>query len=219
MRVVHLTDLHVGVTTPHRTLAGALAAVDVAQPDLVVLTGDYLNHSLEHLPRLRSFVRRLPGTVIATLGNHDHWSGPEAIAEGLRAEGVTVLENASVLFRGLPIVGVDDGHTGHDDPERAFAAVDDPARALVLQHAPATTPRVAEHGGRLVLSGHTHGGTIRVPRVTDAICDGLGQPYVAGWYRVGESELYVNAGLGHSPFRAGEEAQPEVAIFDLVPSA
>lgn len=220
-RVAHLTDLHVGMSTPGRTLGAALAAVRASQPDLVVLTGDYLNGSLAHLRELQRFVRQLPGAVVATLGNHDHWSGADAIARGLAGEGVTVLQNESLALddTGLELVGIDDGETGHDDPARAFRDVRRPHDALVLQHAPKCADAIAPLGGRLILSGHTHGGHVRVPRVTDDICRRLGQPYVAGWYRVGAADLYVNAGLGHSPFRAGHEAHPEVAIFDLVPQS
>ena len=67
LRVAHLTDIHVGLSTPSRTLAEAAALTWAARPDLVVLTGDYVNHSLDHLDGLGHFVRSLPGPVVARL--------------------------------------------------------------------------------------------------------------------------------------------------------
>ena len=223
LRVVHLTDIHVGLSTPLDHLRQAIAAAAQARPDLVVLTGDYLNRSLKYVRRLRQFVASLPRPCVAVLGNHDYYSGADGVTRALEREGVRVLVNDSLTFtlRGgvLPIVGIDDETMGTPDVPRAFHRVTAPQRALVLVHHPRTAARVAEHGGRLILAGHTHGGQISLPWITDAIGRLGGNHQLAGWYQQGASALYVNAGVGSGALRLrlGRDALPEVAIFDLVP--
>lgn len=221
LRVVHITDLHVGMGTPTERLWQAVASVRQAAPDLVVLTGDYLNHTLTHLERLRRLVAALPRPCVATLGNHDHWSGAEAITDALESVGARVLANQSTVIStkagDVPVVGIDDGYTEHEDVDRAFAGVARPEDALVLSHFPETADAIAARGGRLILSGHTHGGHVNVRGVSPIVYRGAGLRYVSGWYTVGDARLYVNAGLGTSWFRlrAGPGTAPEVAIFDL----
>jgi hypothetical protein len=223
IRVVHLTDVHVGWTTPFSVLVEAQRVAAALKPDLVVLTGDYVNGSLHHAASLALFVRGLPRPCVATLGNHDHWSGADGVAATLAAEGARVLANGSVEVAGagwrLPVVGVDDGVTRRDDVERAFHRVQAPRDALVLSHSPATVVPIAAHGGRLVLSGHTHGGQVRVPILTPAVSALVGQPWLAGQYEVAGATLYVNAGIGHSRpgLRIGDAAAAEVVVVDLVP--
>ena len=183
-----------------------------------------MNRSTKHADRVRRYVEALPRPVIATLGNHDHWSGAEAISAALIQGGAEVLSNRASGIDGigwvLDVVGVDDGTTKHADVERAFRGVRRPEESLVLNHFPATADRIAKHGGRLILSGHTHGGQIVVPVLTEAVSR-LFNGYFHGWYQIAESELYVSAGIGHSleGLRGGDSAIPEVAVYDLDPSA
>ncbi len=223
-RVVQMSDVHVGCTTPTRVLEEAARIAHALKPDAVVLTGDYVNMSLYYTDRLERFARSLPGPVIATLGNHDHYAGDGGIIDALRAGGATVLVNQSteVDTRGgrLPFVGLDDGLTKHQDAERALRGVD-PERAVVLSHFPNTADEIAEQGGRLILSGHTHGGQMDVPKITPLLSRIVGNRYYAGWYDVGHARLYVTAGIGASAegLRGGKHAQPEVTVVDLVPTA
>jgi predicted MPP superfamily phosphohydrolase len=228
IRVVQLTDLHVSPSTLGGPLVFALEWVRRSTPELVVLTGDYLNYSLKYVDALAEFVRALPKPCVAILGNHDHWSGAEAVQAALKQGGAEVLVNESTTvvhadFE-LTVIGLDDGHTGRDDAPRAFAGVRRPEDALVLTHHPGTADEIAELGGRLILAGHTHAGQVHVPGITRALGKAMGYRYIAGWYpvgAVGQGWLYVNAGIGSSimPFRIGHPATPEVAVFDLVPRA
>ncbi|MDB4941026.1 MAG: putative phosphoesterase [Labilithrix sp.] len=223
VRVVQLTDIHAGPTTPVRMLARVAEVVTSLEPDLVVLTGDYVNAYCVYVDRVTALVARLPGPVVATLGNHDHWTDPARVTRALERGGATVLANASTVVRGdgfaLTVVGVDDGRSGHADVPRAFAG----ARAegaLVLTHYPNTADLIAETGARLVLAGHTHAGQVHVPHVTKLLARLAGHPYLHGFHRVRETDLYVSAGIGHSltGLRAGR-TRPEIAVFDLDPAA
>jgi predicted MPP superfamily phosphohydrolase len=220
VRVVHLTDLHVGPTTPRSVLTRVARVVHSLESDVVVLTGDYVNMSLLFLDRVKELVESLPKPCVATLGNHDHWTSADRVASALRAGGADVLRNASTTLDGLAVVGVDDGCSGNADVDRAFARVAAPEQALVLSHFPNTARVIATKGAPLVLSGHTHAGQIDVPYATRTIARLTGNPYLHGFYRVGpKTELYVNAGIGHSlpGLRAGRTC-PEIAVFELDPT-
>ena len=222
LRIVQLSDLHVGWGTPSHLLQQALELTRRARPHLVVLTGDYLNHSLTRLPALERFVAALPRPCVATLGNHDYWSDAGAITRSLGRHNVPVLRNRHVVLRlagrRLPVVGVDDGYTRHHDVERAFFGVKHPSRALVLTHHGETADAIVKHGGRLILAGHTHGGQLNLPILTVAVTRMVGMRYVAGWYPVEQGRLYVNAGIGSMVIRRriGRRAIPEVALMDLI---
>ena len=219
-RVVQVTDVHVGWGTPKRVLREVAAIVHKAKPSATVLTGDYVNHSLHHVDRVQEFVTSLPGPKFATLGNHDHWAGAGGVVDALRGGGAQLLENQSVDIGGLILSGVDDGHTKHHDPERALKGID-PSSAVIVSHFPNTADHIAKLGGKLILSGHTHGGQVVVPGLTKLLVRTAGLPYMSGWYEVGGGRLYVNAGCGQSVegIRVGKRAMPEVAIFDFFPAA
>lgn len=225
VRVVQLTDVHVGPTTPRAVLRRVAETVHALGADVVVLTGDYVNVSLFYVDRITELVAALPKPCIAVLGNHDHWTNPVRVTRALEDGGATVLRNASTVVDGagftLPIVGVDDGCSGNADVDRAFADVDDRDRdrTLVLSHFPNTADLIAEKRPPLVLSGHTHAGQVDVPHVTRYVARLAGNPYLRGFHRVGPAtDLYVSAGIGHSleGLRSGK-ASPEIAVFDLTP--
>lgn len=216
-RVVQLSDIHVGPSTPQLLLARVAEVVAELEPDVVVLTGDYVNVSTFYARRITELVRLLPKPCIATLGNHDHFTDPERITLALEAGGAKVLRNESTMLGELLVVGVDDGHSGNADIPRAFEGID-AERALVLSHFPNTADEIASTRAPLVLSGHTHGGQIDVPWLTRTVARVAGNPYLRGFYRVGDrTDLYVNAGIGHSfpGLRSGEGTRPEIAVFDL----
>src|SRR4051812_39309718 len=114
-RVVQLTDVHVGPTTPRRFLAEVARRVRELEPDLVVLTGDYVNVSTFYADRITELVLQLPQPCVAVLGNHDHWTDAKRVTRALEAGGARVLRNESIEAAGLRVVGVDDGCSGHAD--------------------------------------------------------------------------------------------------------
>lgn len=220
LRVVQLTDIHVGWGTSTETLHTAQVQARLTRPDLLVLTGDYLNHSLAEMDTLRAWVRGLPRPCIATLGNHDHWSGALAIRRMLEQEGIPVLSNESTMLevagQPLQIVGVEDGFTHRDDVDAAFRNVARPEQALVLSHDPKTADKISKTGARIVLSGHTHGGQFDIPGLTSVLATAAGIRYLKGWYLLGDTRLYVNCGVGSS-IAAGRNGSTssELAIFDV----
>jgi predicted MPP superfamily phosphohydrolase len=219
LKVAHLTDLHVGMLTPDRRILRAIERAQAAKPDLVLLTGDFVCYSPKFVGRLAELVRGISAPVYAVLGNHDYWTDGQGVRQALERNGYAVLRNGhseiNVRHAPLTIVGIDDAITGHADHRRAFRGVRKHSSRIVLTHAPNLADAAASYGSSLIVAGHTHGGHVNIPKVTAGIARRLGSRYLAGWYKVGGSMLYVNCGIGSSsvPIRAG--APSEVSIFTL----
>ncbi len=229
LRVAHLTDQHVGRVTPMETQLAAVAMANAEKPDLVVLTGDFVGHSLRYLDDLETVIRSFRAPVIATLGNHDHWSGASGVRSCLRRAGAEVLDNANTTVelggQRLQVVGVDDAFTGMNDRERAVRGLRKDLPALGLSHIGEEADGLWRHGVPLVLSGHTHAGQLAIGRLHHFSVGKLaGHKYVHGLYgsrAAGAGAVYVGAGVGASviPWRAGERGRREVTIFELGQSA
>jgi predicted MPP superfamily phosphohydrolase len=219
LRIAHLSDLHVGLLTPRGKIRRAIHRANHERADLTVLTGDYLCYSPKFVGLLRELVAEIEGPVVAVLGNHDYWTDGESVRRALESAGIAVLRNGHTAetFRHSPleIVGIDDAVTAQADPVRAFRGTRRGRSRLVLTHVPSLVDITASYGPSLTLAGHTHGGHVNIPRITAGIARRLGNRYLAGFFAVGGSVLYVNRGIGSSsvPFRAG--APSEVALLTL----
>ncbi|MDZ4780865.1 MAG: metallophosphoesterase [Planctomycetia bacterium] len=227
LRIVHVTDLHVGRVTPMRVQFEAAALANAAKPDLIALTGDFVCHGQRYLDELRDVLVRFEGPVYATLGNHDHWSGSREIRQVLRKANIEVLDNAHTVVeiagQKVQIVGVDDAYTGHADVKKAVRGLHHDLPAIALSHIAEEAESLWEHGVPLVLSGHTHAGQVTVAGLNEMIFGRMiGHRYVHGLYGTRQTgppsgAVYVGAGIGAAvmPLRVGQRAKREVTIFEL----
>ena len=230
------TDIHAG--GPWMSLARLRRIVDLAnslQPDLHVMLGDLPAHHRfvidpVALPDTVAALAglRAPLGVYAVLGNHDWWDDPVAMSWGrgppaLRAlledAGLPVLANASVRLphgRGVWLLGTDSlwaysARRGAHDLPRAMAGITDDAPAILLAHEPDLFPDVPARVG-LVLSGHTHGGQVRLLGQAPFVPSRYGARYARGVVEEGGRTLVVSSGLGCSaaPIRLG--VPPELTL-------
>ena len=224
LRIVHLTDQHVGRVTPLSVQVDAVAAANAEQPDLVVISGDFVAHSQLYLDDLTELMRGFSVPVFAVLGNHDHWCGADAVERALVRGGVEVLRNArttiEIRHRPLQVVGLDDAYTGHADVQRAIRGLDPRLPTIGLSHIAEEADALWTYGVPLVFSGHTHAGQITVARLHELALGRIaGHKYIHGLYgeRRGDGAVYVGAGIGAAmfPLRLGDRARREVAVFDL----
>ncbi len=223
LRIAHLTDVHCGKITPRAHIRAAVALANRARPDLVVMTGDYVNWRKDEVPLVTEQLGGLEADrVVCTLGNHDYFADGDGVAAALLEAGYTVLRNqhATLEVAGAPLhlVGVDDPVTRKDDIPASFAQVPAGGTRVVLCHCPESVVQLAAHGANLVFSGHTHGGQINVRGITDRIFKRAGRRYYySGLYEVGRTWLYVSAGVGFSGVRvrAGRGTRAEVAVLTL----
>jgi predicted MPP superfamily phosphohydrolase len=221
LRVVQLSDLHIGSMTPDGRFISAARSVEQLAPELIVLTGDFITVRTDPVERVSQLLDLLPKVPrVAVLGNHDHWTYPGKISAELEKAGVTLLRNQHtvVWLRGAPfrVVGVDDGMTRHDDPVASFRGVPETGSQLVLTHTPSAAARMPARSA-VCLAGHTHGGHFVVPGLTRSVFQVAREPWIRGWYQVGGNRLYVNRGIGaggpgHFP-RVG--SVPEISAFTL----
>jgi predicted MPP superfamily phosphohydrolase len=221
--VAQVSDIHAGDFVGPKDIDAGLALVREARPDLLVVTGDIVDFDSVFAPLVaRKLADVAPRDgVVASLGNHDYYSGASEVDTALRAAGIDVLVNAGKVIRprdrgGFALLGVSDRsawrHGGpKPDLERALAMVPQDLPRVLLSHQPQTIDKWA---GRvaLQLSGHTHGGQINPGNAF------LGPfiEYIAGEYSVNGTTLYVNRGLGTvgPPARVG--VPPEVTRIVLV---
>jgi predicted MPP superfamily phosphohydrolase len=223
LRVVQLSDIHAGIYMTREEIRRIVDRVIALQPDLFVLTGDYISNSMKFLPGCveeMARVRARYGTF-ASMGNHDHWYGdPAEILTAFRQRQITFLLNDHRLIQTeqgpLAVAGIDDLISGRPDLEAALAGLDSVVPTILLSHRPEIFPRASEHGISLTLSGHYHGGQIalRLPGVTLSISH-LWTPYPEGMYRLKDCHLYVSRGIGTTFTPVRLNARPEVTLFRL----
>ncbi len=218
LKIVQISDLHIGITVGRRWLEEVVERVNALQPDLIAITGDLIDGLVE---RLRQEIEPL-GDLKAKLGayfvtgNHEYYSGVDrwiAEVEGLgirvlRNEAISVGEGEEIFY----LAGVDDysaagmapGH-GQNIP-RAVKDVPKDKSVVLLAHQPKAVHEAAEHGIDLVLSGHTHGGQI----FPFSLLVALQQTYNKGLHRHSDTtQIYVNQGtfMWGPPMRLGTECE------------
>jgi predicted MPP superfamily phosphohydrolase len=165
--------------------------------------------------------------VYAALGNHDLWEDVDVIMHYLREGGAHVLRNAGVqLEAGLWLGAVDDTWSGRPDLAAALAEAPRGAASILLAHEPDYFDRVLALDAPIVaqLSGHTHGGQVRIPTLTPQ-AGGLysyaprlpnyGKRYPIGLHRRGSRMVYTNRGLGSYPIPVRINCRPEITVYEL----
>ena len=220
VRVAQVTDVHLpanGAAAAH-----ALALLAAEQPDIVLHTGDALEEAAA-TDALVAFAARARGTLatFAAMGNWEWWAGlgPGAAREAYGAAGIELLCNASAVVERegaqLVIVGLDDPVRGRPDAERALAGRDVQASRVWMVHAPGFTDLVPQGAQpAFIVSGHTHGGQVRLPGLPALRPRGSGR-FLDGEYDVPAGKLYVSRGIGTSGIRARLNCPAELPVFTL----
>lgn len=229
-RIVHITDIHMGGAMTREHLDGVVRAVNEQSPDLVAITGDFVTAAsgepapAEVAPDLAASLGALRprDAAVAVLGNHDHWAGPGAVRSAISEGGAMELNNAvHTVSRGgdaLHVAGVDDHWERQDRLPLVLERLPPAGAAILLAHEPDFAD-VSAATGRfdLQLSGHSHGGQVRVPLLGPPFLPPLGRKYPAGRYDVGGMIQYTSRGLGVLPPRVRFNCRPEVTVITLLP--
>lgn len=232
LRIVHLSDNHGHAFGEDNEKLLRLVAEQA--PDLIVLTGDLIDQTgqMSMVPALAKGLAAIAPTYYVT-GNHEWSLGTdtvERLKDLLEACGVTVLTNEYEVLEqdgaSILLAGVDDpnGYADQKTPEELYAVIEAEHPGLftiLLAHRNDEFDRYAAAGYDLVLSGHAHGGIIRLP-FTDGLLGTdrtLFPTWTAGVYTLGDSTLFVSRGLGNntvpiSGFRLFN--RPDLAVVELV---
>lgn len=223
--LVQLSDLHMGPRVDDSYIAKTFATVAALQPDIVVMTGDWISY--RRSTQLQAFNRLIPSfprgrlATLGILGNHDYgtnWRMPavaDAITAGAEAHGVRMLRNEAATVEGLTIIGIEDLWGPFFTPPPALLAASEAPR-LALCHNPDAADQPIWNGYQgWILAGHTHGGQCKPPFLPPPILPVENPRYTAGAIAVrGERTLYINRGVGYL-IRARFNVRPEVTEFRL----
>ena len=181
VRIAHLSDLHASKDVPFSFLEEVFEQVCDLKPDVICLTGDYISNGLPRPILYSALLRKLSDCApcLAVTGNHDggrwaHQYGGLAdssdVVAMLHQAGMTVINNQSTTLQvngqNIRITGLGDSWAGEFNPEAAFTEAHDPHTPhIVLSHNPDTKDPLRNYPWDLLLSGHTHGGQLRIPGI------------------------------------------------------
>jgi uncharacterized protein len=224
LRIGFVADTHLGSVLRPPDIDRALALLLAAEPDLLLFGGDYVCESPRHITDAAAVLGNVasvpPFGSLAVLGNHDYANGAARMIEALENRGIQVLCNESARVGDdtgeLWIAGVDDALLGSPDPQRAFALVPSGARAITLWHEPDRAEEVARYGAFLQLSGHSHGGQVRLPVAGTIAAPAGGRRFVAGLNSAAGMPVYTTRGVGAYRPPVRFRCRPEVTLVTLV---
>jgi len=236
VRIAVLGDFHLVDEASLRHARACLETAMAQQPDVILLVGDYV-HTHHGLPYLRRALQgvRAPLGVYAVLGNHDHWSGKDAVIRALQESGVVVLCEENLTVRKgdtrLTLVGVYDLLCQKPRWERAFRGVpavpDHPV--ILLSHNPDAVLSPYRDRTTLIVSGRTHAGQVWAPTTAHRAMQRLfGRSYIPktrygtahpyGLYQEGDTYIYITSGVTHGRAIPRWYTRPEVSIIELTPA-
>ncbi|AFY94966.1 metallophosphoesterase [Chamaesiphon minutus] len=223
-RIVQISDLHAGDGIDRAQLEKVVTLVNEQNPDLVVITGDLVSRlPRQHVDLLDTLTKLRPRDItLSVLGNHDVFNDAKPVRQAIAKAGVTLLENTiHTIHRQqatLHIAGVGDVFFKQDDLDRVLKQLPATGAAIMLAHEPDFADEVAAtRRFGLQLSGHSHGGQIRLPFYDGYVPD-LARKYPIGRYQVGDMTQYTNRGIGTIKVYSRFNCRPEISVFSLVAS-
>lgn len=223
VKVIQLSDIHIQEKYSTEQLEKIVTNVNKEKPDVILFTGDLFDNYAKYGPKdaVISALSRLSAPLgkFAVWGNHDYGGGAAQIyPEILTASGFTLLENSGVNVpldneKSVYISGLDDSMLGNALIEETLANRQSDY-TILMSHEPDKADDVLDHNIQLILSGHSHGGQIKLPFIT--IKNAMAEKYFERFYHLAnDTTLYVNTGLGTTKIPARFRVPPEIAVFDL----
>jgi uncharacterized protein len=224
MRILQFSDTHLGFHFHRRHLEQLAEMIREEKPDMVCFTGDLVDRS--ELPDSRDIIEVLrtieaPLGCFSVLGNHDYHQNTNEIQSIFEQSGFRCLRNQAVTLwkDGDPftIAGVEDMAKGKPNIRTALQGLDHSGFVLLLSHCPDYAHHVINHPIDLQLSGHSHGGQVRLPFVGGVAYPPFGRLYPNGLYSLGDGKmkLYTNRGIGVSQLPVRFMCRPELTVFTL----
>jgi len=227
LKVAHLSDLHIKNNTLRENKT--IEILDQEKPDLILLTGDYIQSNGSYEP-VQAFFHQLkaPFGVYAVMGNTEYYNENGSCILCHTKEARQLKENPNSLFlrnshidikingKLLTLLGVDDPVTNRGDLRRALKKTSSQNPSILLAHSPEIFPEASDLGVDLVLSGHTHGGQIWGIKTLNKLFPlEPALEFLDGFFQKGKTLMYVNRGIGTSflPFRFG--VKPEITFFQF----
>jgi len=227
-RIVQLSDIHSGIYMTEQQMRDIFHLANEQHPDLVAITGDFVDNSPSEIPALYRTITDLKAEygVYGCLGNHDHYASAPLVSSALRQQGVNLLTNDRQTLRingeSLTLLGVDDIEVGSPNSLRINQAMQNmpgDGFRILLSHRPDLFNDAQDRRIDLTLAGHTHGGQIGFEVMGVPFYPiHLFHEYAKGLYEIGQHKLYVNVGIGMVgvPVRL---VRPELTVIELTNQA
>ena len=232
-KIALLSDFHYEPYFSVHPLRASIGMVKDLHPDLIVLTGDFVSEPFLHRNHVHAasaagpcaqLLRQMqaPFGLWAVLGNHDIVTDPNVVADAVRGQGIRVLINQSVPIEGnggrFWLGGVNDALERKADLQATLQGIPADECMVLLAHEPDYADHVARYPVDLQLSGHTHGGQVRLPFIGATYLPPMGRKYVSGLYKMRGLTLYTNRGLGTVNLPVRMNCPPEITFLTLRPS-
>jgi len=231
--IAQLSDFHYDPEFSAKPIRISVEMVNQLQPDLVVLTGDFvttpflahrlhrnLEKAADEAEPCGALLNKLKAKfgVMSVIGNHDGDTDPDRVKAILRSQGLPVMYDESQPIeragKKLWIAGLDD-NPDETDLTAALKKVPPDEPVVVLIHEPDTADFVSKYPVDLQLSGHSHGGQVRLPLIGAPYLPLLARKYPRGLRKVGGLTLYTNIGIGTMGVPVRWNCPPEVTLFTL----
>ncbi|NNE67434.1 MAG: metallophosphoesterase, partial [Pyrinomonadaceae bacterium] len=219
LKIVHLSDIHHSPFTDLDHIQNAVQITNDLAPDLVVLTGDFVSHESEYIAPMAEVLGGLESEfgAYACLGNHDHWTDAELVSRCLREEGVNVLINEGFRFTAKDasfwLCGVDDHMAGKTDVPAALKGSYPDEMKLLLAHNPVIIRQAARQKVDLMLSGHTHGGQVKIREKEKRIL--ARRRLTSGLHQRRHTQIYITRGIGTVVLPVRYQCPPEISLIEL----
>lgn len=222
-RIVQFSDLHMELWQDWAMLEEIVAQTNAFEPDLIALTGDYVHRRVDGVAdRLSQTLSRLRAkdAALAIMGNHDYWQDGNAVRRMLaRANLIDISNSVHTIRRGnaaLHIAGIDSVVEMRSRLDLVVESLTEPGAAILLAHEPDIAYVTASTGCfDLQLSGHSHGGQVRVPLLMNLVLPAFARRFVVGLNRINGMYVYTNRGVGMSGMRLRFNCRPELTVFTL----
>jgi hypothetical protein len=230
LRIIQLSDFHFDTCTPPALIRKSVAITNAHNPDLVLLTGDYVTDPLLWGDRKKAARNSYPCAqvlsglrarlgVFGVLGNHDVTTHQPTVLDAFRRGKIPILQNDAHAIddKGdrLWIAGVESAINGAARVADAIRNVPAGETTVLLAHEPDYADEVSGHAVDLQLSGHSHGGQVAMPGYGPILLPPLGKKYPVGFYRIGKLQLYTNRGIGTVTLPIRFYCPPEITLITL----
>lgn len=222
-RIVHFSDIHLDYHFGIDRLEELIGTLQKLKPDMLCFTGDLYHETFNSSESACSYwLDRLEAPLgkWAVLGNHDHIAGARDVEQILTNGGFTVLNNRSVSLehegQNIRIAGIDDAFLGRPNLDLALKGGDTELFTLFLAHEPDLADYALSYSVDLQLSGHSHGGQVKLPFIGPLILPELAHKYPEGLYKLqNRMYLYTNKGIGVSNHPVRLMCRPEITVITM----
>jgi len=218
-KIIHLSDIHHSPFTNIEHVERTVKVANRLRPDMFILTGDYVSHEKKYIAPVAKVLGQLKSEfgTYACLGNHDHWTDPALVVKRFSEAGMTMLVNEGFRFEARGgsfwLAGVDDHMVGKTDLAAALKGSFPDEMKLLLAHNPLIFRQATRYGVDLTLSGHTHGGQVKMRDPEKRVLPR--RKLSSGLHERKNSQIYITRGIGTVVLPIRYQCPPEISFLEL----